>query len=171
MRACDADAYRYVKVWNEMKMQPLVVTEFCTFENASQWIHDKFDLVFQQNALDHAHDVPKAIDAMLELVAPGGLMVLFNMAEEATRQKYWGMHQWNFRMGDAGSFKVQGPGQNGGITNINKRVGERGWMVRAASRDQRNGMFWCPYRPKDCLQIVFSKSKEATAKKAQLPIK
>lgn len=155
VRACDADAYRYVAVWAMMGMQPLVATEHCTFENASSWIKDKFDVVFQQNALDHAHDVVKSIDSMLDLVAPGGLMVLWNMANEGERQKYWGMHQWNFKInGPNKHFVVQGPGPSGPMTDITRRVRQSGWKVHA---EYQSG--WCPYRQGECLQLVFSRKQ------------
>jgi SAM-dependent methyltransferase len=58
--------------------------------------HDRFDIAYSRNALDHAVDPTLIIKNMLAVVRPGGYVVLRHARNEAVRQRYRQLHQWNF---------------------------------------------------------------------------
>jgi SAM-dependent methyltransferase len=55
----------------------------------------RFDIAYARNALDHAVDPPLIIENMLGVVRPGGYVVLRHVRNEAVRQAYVQLHQWN----------------------------------------------------------------------------
>jgi SAM-dependent methyltransferase len=57
---------------------------------------DAFDIVYSRNALDHSVEPIRIIDAMLAVVRRGGHVVLRHVRNEAIRQRYDQLHQWNF---------------------------------------------------------------------------
>ena len=58
--------------------------------------NDHFDLVFSNNALDHAQDPYIAIKSMVAVCKPG-CKIIFNVNKnEALNANYQGFHQWNF---------------------------------------------------------------------------
>jgi SAM-dependent methyltransferase len=64
-----------------------------------------FDLVNMQNALDHSYDPLLGIRQMLEVVKPGGYVLLLHYTNEAENANYEGFHQWNF-CADNGHFVI-----------------------------------------------------------------
>jgi SAM-dependent methyltransferase len=64
-----------------------------------------FDLVNAQNVLDHTYDPLLGIRQMLEVVKPGGYILLLHEVNEAHRTGYVGFHQWNF-CADNGHFVI-----------------------------------------------------------------
>lgn len=57
---------------------------------------DRFHLVYCGNALDHTYAPLEAIRKMLEVVRPGGWLVMICYENEAETEAYSGLHQWNF---------------------------------------------------------------------------
>jgi SAM-dependent methyltransferase len=55
-----------------------------------------FDLVNMENALDHSYDPLLGLEQMLEVVKPGGYVLLLHDVNEGHRTGYSGFHQWNF---------------------------------------------------------------------------
>jgi SAM-dependent methyltransferase len=60
----------------------------------------RFDIAYARNSLDHAVDPAPVIDNMLAVVRPGGHVVLRHVRDEAVRQGYVQLHQWNFTVRD-----------------------------------------------------------------------
>ena len=54
-----------------------------------------FDVAHADNALDHCADPVAAIEEMFAVVRPGGYVVLRHGPNEAERNHYRGLHQWN----------------------------------------------------------------------------
>jgi len=61
-----------------------------------QFGEGRFDLVHGHNAIDHSADSPRAVREMFAIVRPGGSVFLAHARNEGERQKYAGMHRWNF---------------------------------------------------------------------------
>jgi ubiquinone/menaquinone biosynthesis C-methylase UbiE len=57
---------------------------------------NSFDLVSARNAIDHAVDPFCTILQMVAVVRPGCAVFLHHQLNEAIRQGYHGLHQWNF---------------------------------------------------------------------------
>jgi SAM-dependent methyltransferase len=57
---------------------------------------DRFDIAYARNALDHSVDPVPIIKNMLAVARPGGHVVLRHKRNEAVRQGYVQLHQWNF---------------------------------------------------------------------------
>ena len=55
-----------------------------------------FDLTFTRNAVDHTLNPLLAIREMIRVTKPGGLVVLEISEFEGEKQRYDGLHQWNF---------------------------------------------------------------------------
>lgn len=63
---------------------------------------NRFDLVNAQNSVDHCLHPMTVILQMISVTRPGGWVTLLHHRNEGERQKYQGMHGWNFDMwGDA----------------------------------------------------------------------
>lgn len=59
-----------------------------------------FDLSHALNCLDHCHDPVEAIRQMLLVTRPGAWVQLDHAVNEAVRQSYTGLHQWNLCIED-----------------------------------------------------------------------
>jgi SAM-dependent methyltransferase len=57
---------------------------------------DRFDIAYARNALDHAVDPVLIVEQMLGVIRAGGYVVLRHVRNEAERQGYGQLHQWNF---------------------------------------------------------------------------
>jgi SAM-dependent methyltransferase len=57
---------------------------------------ESFHVVYSQNALDHAEDVQKCFEEIEAVLKPGGLFLLLCHENEGKRERYQGLHQWNF---------------------------------------------------------------------------
>jgi SAM-dependent methyltransferase len=60
----------------------------------------EFDIAYAANALDHSYDPLLAIRNMVEVVKPGGYVLLRHRRNEAEAKSYLGLHQWNFDVRD-----------------------------------------------------------------------
>jgi SAM-dependent methyltransferase len=61
---------------------------------------DRFDIAYARNSVDHAVDPARIIEQMLGVVRPQGHVVLRHVQNEARRQDYVQLHQWNFDLRD-----------------------------------------------------------------------
>ncbi len=57
---------------------------------------ESYDYVFCRNALDHSYDCPSAIQDLITILKPGGVMRLRHYENEALYANYSGFHRWNF---------------------------------------------------------------------------
>jgi SAM-dependent methyltransferase len=104
--AIDPLADEYDKILAGAGVDPPVRTQrgegeklFDRFEPGS------FDVAFSANALDHSYDPLLVIANMVEVVRPGGFVLLRHRRNEAESKDYLGLHQWNFDLRD-GRFVV-----------------------------------------------------------------
>lgn len=82
------------------------------------------DLVYIRNALDHCYDVPKVIGSALQVLKPGGHFVVHSYRDEAERERYIGLHQWNLTT-ENGHFILHRPGTR---VDVNKHFAGRAWV-------------------------------------------
>jgi hypothetical protein len=59
------------------------------------FVADSFDLVHSANALDHAYDPLRCLQNMVSVCKRGAWVVVISVENEAERQHYQGLHQWN----------------------------------------------------------------------------
>lgn len=96
--AVDALATQYRSILDEFHLVPPVYTELCDGENISKQFPGKyFDLVHIRNALDHCYDALAVVRNMLDVLKPGGVLVVAGYTDEAVFENYAGLHQWNIR--------------------------------------------------------------------------
>ena len=78
-------------------MTPPVATELCRGEDiAARFSPDEFDIAYARNSIDHSIDPMRVIENMVEVVRPGGAIVLRHYRCEAEVMHYEQGHQWNF---------------------------------------------------------------------------
>lgn len=108
--AIDPLADEYNASLDKAGIIPLVRTRRGEGERLSEYFPESsFDLTYAVNCLDHAADPYEAIRQMLLVVKPGGFAQLEHATNEAERQKYHGLHQWNFSE-EGGRFIISRPG-------------------------------------------------------------
>jgi SAM-dependent methyltransferase len=108
-----ADDYRRLLL--EYGLEPPVSTERLEGERLEERFgNGRFDVAYARNALDHAVDPIAIVENMLKVVCSGGYVVLRHVRNEAVRQRYTQLHQWNFDE-RAGELVVWRPGTEVGI--------------------------------------------------------
>lgn len=60
----------------------------------------RFDMAYAVNALDHSADPFTIISNMVDVVRPGGVVLLRHKRNEGESARYGGLHQWNFDVVD-----------------------------------------------------------------------
>jgi len=94
--ACDALAPQYDQILEQAGITPPVRTVEAHGERLLETFGpDTFDLVHCGNALDHHYDPVAALEGMLAVTRPGGMVLLNHYVNEGVFQDYLGMHQWN----------------------------------------------------------------------------
>lgn len=73
---------------------------------AERFPANSFDLVHARNSLDHGLDPFDAVLQMVTVTKPGGWVFLKHQPNEGTNEDWHGLHQWNFSMGEDGSFLI-----------------------------------------------------------------
>jgi hypothetical protein len=100
---------------------PVVRTLKCFGEKLTELFRpDTFDLA--RNSLDHSYDPALIICNMLTVVRQGSFVLLEQHIDEAKRQHYKGVHQWNFSLNENGNFIVE---SQRGIINVSQRYANR----------------------------------------------
>ena len=128
--AVDALGRQYGELLDAAGVTPPVRTQACESEQLSTVLPaNSFDLVAARNTLDHSYDPMRAINEMLKCAKPGAPLVLVHHPNEAVREQYRGMHQWNFEVID-GAFIIWRPGTR---TNVGDEIApcatvERTWV-------------------------------------------
>lgn len=150
--AVDPLAAEYGALLRAAGVRPPVSTQPCRGEDvALQFGCSTFDIAYARNSLDHSADPLAAISAMVDVVRPGGQVVLVHGRCEAEARDYEELHQWNFDVRD-GCFVVFNKRYSFDITaRFRTRVdittdtfdaGEHGaWVVATLARlDDRSGL-------------------------------
>jgi SAM-dependent methyltransferase len=95
--AVDPLASHYDRLLTHSGLTPPVRTlPFRGEELLDRFPEKSFDVAYARNSLDHSDDPVLVITNMVQLVRPGGLVVLRHYRTEAETEQYQGLHQWNF---------------------------------------------------------------------------
>jgi SAM-dependent methyltransferase len=93
----DPLAESYTKLLDHYGITPPTPTRYGLGESlVQQFGREGFDFAYACNCLDHALDPVACYQQMLAVLKPGCSLVTFHEANEAERQNYAGLHQWNF---------------------------------------------------------------------------
>lgn len=102
--ATDPLAPFYATLLARHGVTPPVATRFAPVEDLLLFVPEGcYDLVHCRNALDHSLDPLRGIEQMLAAARVGGAVLLRHFADEAVREHYTGLHQWNLALRDGGS--------------------------------------------------------------------
>lgn len=94
---CDPLADVYGWLLDKCNIIPPIPSQFADVENLSMYFaRDTFDAVHCANALDHSYNPIGGIFEMLKVVHPRGFVQIGCWENEAEREHYSGLHQWNF---------------------------------------------------------------------------
>jgi SAM-dependent methyltransferase len=106
--AVDPLADHYNEMLAKHDIEPPVRTQPAAAEELrKQFPENTFDLVFARNCIDHSYDPEKAILQMVEVAKPGSYVLLEHTPDEAERQNYDALHQWNFSISAKGDFLIR----------------------------------------------------------------
>lgn len=94
--AIDPLADGYDTLLQKHRIIPLVRTQKGFAERlVTQFGENRFDLVHARNCIDHSHDPWRAIQEMVAVTKPGGLIYMHHAVNEAETQNFQGFHLWN----------------------------------------------------------------------------
>lgn len=95
--ASDFLAGRYNRILASHGITPPNKTVLADAENLCDvFPRSSFDFVVANNSLDHCTNPLRAIEQIVEVLAPGSFAILRHRENEAVRARYQGLHQWNF---------------------------------------------------------------------------
>jgi SAM-dependent methyltransferase len=95
--ACDPLAPLYSSISSKYDINPPIRTMLAFVEDLTVFYDcNSFDFTNCRNSLDHTFDPIRGIEEMLLVTKLGGKIYLFHRANEAEKEKYSGLHQWNF---------------------------------------------------------------------------
>lgn len=99
--AIDPLADRYNALMDEMGIKPPVRPVMGSAEKLSSIVAaESADLLVMNNALDHSFQPLQCVMNLVAAARPGGFVYLSHFANEAEKENYSGLHQWNiFRRG------------------------------------------------------------------------
>lgn len=106
---CDAlgDSYQLLLTEYAIDVQRELWPVACDMEAISeQFEANSFDLVHAQNCVDHSYDPMMAIHEMITVCKTKGIVLLRHEENEAEREGYSGLHQWNFVL-ENGEFGIK----------------------------------------------------------------
>jgi len=94
----DPLADEYNRMLHRRGKVPPVPTIYADAERlTAQFGADAFHIAYAANCIDHMRDPLRAIREMVNVVRPGGFVVMEHLIDEGARQDYSGLHQWNMR--------------------------------------------------------------------------
>lgn len=94
--ACDplAEEYENIFDYDKYNQHPPIKV----FAESIPFPDNSFDIVHCSNALDHTQNPHKAILEMERVCRPGGMILIQGVENEATKQGWKGLHQWNISL-------------------------------------------------------------------------
>ncbi|MBS7544293.1 class I SAM-dependent methyltransferase [Ancylobacter oerskovii] len=101
---------------------------------------DRFDIVHSRNALDHSRDPWLALQQMIDVCVPGGVVYIEGSINEGLKQRYAGLHQWNFMPVDRDLVIWNDEGSNiaskalSGVAQI-RTSGKDSWFTATLLKD------------------------------------
>jgi len=103
--AIDPLAEEYDKLLEQCQLTPSVRTQKGFAEQlVAQFGENHFDLVHARNCIDHSDDPCRAIQEMVAVVKPGGVVYMHHSVNEAKAQNFQGFHQWNLYCQDGALY-------------------------------------------------------------------
>jgi len=91
----------YDRLLAEAGLEPPIRTVAVAGEDlVERFGHGRFDIAYAANSLDHSADPLRIIANMVEVVRPGGVVLLRHKRNEGESARYGGLHQWNFDAAD-----------------------------------------------------------------------
>ena len=115
--AIDPLADFYNQKLDEYGVCPWLRTRQGEAERLQEYGLGLFDIVYCRNALDHGYDPMRAIEAMLGVVKKTGIVFLLGSVNEGEKQRYRGLHQWNFLPAEDGDLIIWRPDQRVSVRN------------------------------------------------------
>jgi SAM-dependent methyltransferase len=101
LTASDALAEQYDAMLGKAGIVPPVRTVPADGERLVEVFGEsRFDVVHCGNALDHHYEPLVALEQMLAVAKPQGVVLLNHFLDEGEFQRYLGMHQWNINSSD-----------------------------------------------------------------------
>jgi SAM-dependent methyltransferase len=133
--ATDPLAPHYDRCLSKYRIVPPVRTIAAVAEELTKrFPHNAFDLATAFNCLDHSYDPVRAIHEMIAVIKPSRYAWLAHNQDEAERQKWAGLHQWNFTVVD-GDFVIRNRATSINVTReligqatVHVRSAESGWI-------------------------------------------
>ena len=105
--AVDPLAEEYDKILKKYHVHPVIRTEKLDAEKLTmRFPPETFDLVFARNCIDHAYSPEKAMLEMIAVVKKGHYVLMEHRINEAEKEGYRGLHQWNFSLTPTGDFYI-----------------------------------------------------------------
>ncbi len=136
--AVDPLADEYDRIILEFGVEPLVRTKKVHAEELTdRFPANSFDLVYARNCIDHSYDPERAILQMVEVAKKGSYVLLEHEQNEAEKENYYGLHQWNFSMTEVGDFLIRSKHREVNMTKKYEGLfavaceveAERDWLV------------------------------------------
>lgn len=95
--AIDPLAREYDVILDKHNITPPVRTQFGVGEKLLDLFSpESFDITYSRNALDHSYDPLTVVKNMFCVAKKNGFVVLMHHKNEAEKEQYQGLHQWNF---------------------------------------------------------------------------
>lgn len=121
--ASDVLAPYYDTLLTKYQISPPVHTIYAEAERLTDvFAPDSFDLVHAQNSIDHTHDPLDAVRQMIAVARPGCYVLLAHYENEAKKEGYRGLHQWDFAV-ETGDFVIRG---RAGACNVSRELAALG---------------------------------------------
>lgn len=99
--AIDPLADEYDRIMKKYNVTPLIKTIKLDAEKISEkYEKESFDLVFARNSIDHSYSPEQAILSMLQVLKSDCYIYLKHRPNEAEKEDWQGLHQWNFSIAD-----------------------------------------------------------------------
>jgi len=92
--AFDPLARAYSRMLQEHSLDQIQKPIFSLAENFPR--QTLFDVIYSRNAIDHSFDAPRSVLSLASALKIGGRLVLNHFENEASYEKYDGIHHWNF---------------------------------------------------------------------------
>jgi SAM-dependent methyltransferase len=135
----DPLAREYDRLLADFGLEPPIRTVFCPGEQLlERFPPGYFDVAYARNSVDHSYDAAGVVRNMVELVRPGGYVLLRHVRREGEHMKYTGFHQWNLDV-EAGHLVLWNKVRRHDLTRELERVarveayrnhdGEEDWVI------------------------------------------
>lgn len=119
--AVDPLADEYDKILERYGIVPAIRTQKCAAEELSErYGEGAFDMAYARNSIDHTYNPEMAVLEMLQVVRRGSYVLLEHIQNEAIKENWEGLHQWNFSM-EGGDFIIS---WKGGRVNFTEKYRE-----------------------------------------------